>query len=128
VYALHEALRLLLAEGLAERWRRHAAASAHLQDALQSRGLELLADPAYQLPQLTAVRVPEGVEGRAVQQRLVQRHGIEIGGQLSGAGPAIWRIGLMGINATIEAADAVVEALDDVLAEQRRPARVVLAP
>lgn len=119
VYALHAALHSVLAEGLGERWRRHAAAGAHLRGELQSRGFELLAEPGYQLPQLTAVRVPEGIDGRAVQRALVEQHGIEIGGPLSSGGPAIWRIGLMGANATIEAADAVIEALDDVRSSQQ---------
>jgi alanine-glyoxylate transaminase/serine-glyoxylate transaminase/serine-pyruvate transaminase len=119
VYALHAALRSVVAEGLEQRWERHAAAGAHLRSAMRDRGFELLAEPGHELPQLTAVRVPEGIDGRAVQRRLVERHGIEIGGPLSGAGPAIWRIGLMNVNATIESADAVIEALDDALADER---------
>ena len=119
VYALHAALRSVLAEGLPQRWERHAAAGAHLRSALHERGFELLAEPGYQLPQLTAVRVPEGIEGRAVQARLLERHGIEIGAPLNGAGPAIWRIGLMGVNATVECAETVVAALDDVLDDER---------
>jgi len=81
------------------------------------RGFELLADPHYQLPQLTAVRVPDGIDGRAVQRRLVEKHGIEIGGPLHGTGPAIWRIGLMGVNASVEAAELALGALEDVLIE-----------
>jgi alanine-glyoxylate transaminase/serine-glyoxylate transaminase/serine-pyruvate transaminase len=116
VYALHEALRLVLEEGLEARWRRHADAGAHLQAGLRERGLELLADERFQLPQLTAVRVPDGVDGTEVRQRLLREHGIEIGGALDPASLPIWRIGLMGTNATIETADRVLAALDAVLA------------
>ena len=63
------------------------------------RALELLADPRHQLAPLTAVRVPEGVEGKQVQRRLLDDHGIEIGGGLGPTAPPIWRIGLMGENA-----------------------------
>ena len=115
VYALHEALCEVVEEGLEDRWRRHADAGQYLQNELQKRGLHLLADSAYQLPQLTAVCVPDGVDGREVQRRLVEEHGIEIGGPLGSTGPAIWRIGLMGANASREAADAVLAALDEVL-------------
>lgn len=115
VYALQAALRRVVAEGLEARWARHADAGAYLQAQLRARGLGLLADPAFQLPQLTAVYVPDGVDGRAVQRRLLDEHGIEIGGQLGASGPAIWRIGLMGENATRTAADIVLAALDDVL-------------
>jgi alanine-glyoxylate transaminase/serine-glyoxylate transaminase/serine-pyruvate transaminase len=68
------------------------------------------------------VRVPEGVDGKRVQQRMLSEHGIEIGGGLGPAAPAMWRIGLMGHNANAETADRVVAALDAVLAEERAPA------
>jgi alanine-glyoxylate transaminase/serine-glyoxylate transaminase/serine-pyruvate transaminase len=116
VYALHEALRLMLEEGLEARWTRHAAAGAHLQAALRARGLTLLADASRQMAPLTAVRVPEGVDGKAVQARLLAEHGIEVGGGLGPAAPPMWRIGLMGRNATTATATHVLAALDEVLA------------
>jgi alanine-glyoxylate transaminase/serine-glyoxylate transaminase/serine-pyruvate transaminase len=118
IYALHEALRQVLREGLEARWQRHAEAAAHLQGEVEARGLELLADPEHRLAPLTAVRVPEGIDGKAVQGRLLREHGIEIGGGLGPDAPAMWRIGLMGQNASIETADRVLAALDAVLAEQ----------
>ena len=116
VYALHEALSRVLDEGLEPRWARHASAGVHLQAALRERGLELLADPRRQMAPLTAVRVPDGVDGKAVQTRMLADHGIEIGGGLGPDAPPIWRIGLMGRNATVATADRVLAALDDVLA------------
>jgi len=127
VYALHEALRLVHEEGLAARWRRHAEAGAHLQRALRQRGLTLLADPARQLAPLTAVRVPERVEGRAVQARMLREHGIEIGGGLGPQAPPMWRIGLMGPNATIATADRVLAALDAVLEPELAGAQTAAA-
>lgn len=114
-YALHEALRLALEEGLEARWERHAEAGAHLQAELRGRGFELLAEPELQLPQLSAVRVPDGIDGRAVQARLLSEHGIEVGGGLGPGSPPIWRIGLMGANATIDVADRVLDGLDAVV-------------
>ncbi len=122
IYALHEALRLVLEEGVEERWQRHTRAGGHLQAGLRSRDLELLADPEHQLAPLTAVRVPDGVDGKRVQGRMLREHGIEIGGGLGPAAPAMWRIGLMGRNAERETADRVLEALDAVLEEERVPA------
>jgi alanine-glyoxylate transaminase / serine-glyoxylate transaminase / serine-pyruvate transaminase len=115
IYALHEALRLVLEEGLEARWARHSDAGEHLQGRIAELGLEPLADPAHQLAPLTAVRVPEGVDGKAVQSRLLARHGIEVGGGLGPSAPAMWRIGLMGRNADIETADRVLAALDEEL-------------
>jgi alanine-glyoxylate transaminase / serine-glyoxylate transaminase / serine-pyruvate transaminase len=118
IYALHEALRSVLTEGLETRWERHAEAAAHLQTGLESRGLELLADPDHRLAPLTAVRVPEGMDGKAVQTRMLREHGIEIGGGLGPDAPAMWRIGLMGRNASVDTADRVLAALDTVLAKE----------
>jgi alanine-glyoxylate transaminase / serine-glyoxylate transaminase / serine-pyruvate transaminase len=119
IYALHEGLRQVLEEGLEKRWERHAEAAAHLQAAVEARGLELLADPDHRLAPLTAVRVPEGMDGNAVQTRMLREHGIEIGGGLGPDAPAMWRVGLMGRNASIETADRVLDALDAVLADER---------
>jgi alanine-glyoxylate transaminase/serine-glyoxylate transaminase/serine-pyruvate transaminase len=118
IYALHEALRYTLEEGLSARWARHERAGRHLQAAIGERGLELLAEPTRQLPNLTAVRVPDGVDAKRVQQRLLNEHGIEVGGGLGPDAPSMWRIGLMGRNATIETADRVLAALDAVLADE----------
>jgi alanine-glyoxylate transaminase / serine-glyoxylate transaminase / serine-pyruvate transaminase len=117
IYALHEALREVAVEGLEARWARHMDAGRYLQDEVRSRGLELLAEPDHQLPQLTAIRVPDGIDGKAVAGRMLREHGIEIGGGLAGA-PPMWRIGLMGVNASRSVADRVLEAMDAVLADE----------
>jgi alanine-glyoxylate transaminase / serine-glyoxylate transaminase / serine-pyruvate transaminase len=117
IYALHEALREVALEGLEARWARHTDAGRFLQDEVRSRGLALLAEPEYQLPQLTAIKVPDGIDGKAVAGRMLREQGIEIGGGLAGA-PPMWRIGLMGVNASRETAGRVLEALDAVLAQE----------
>jgi alanine-glyoxylate transaminase/serine-glyoxylate transaminase/serine-pyruvate transaminase len=124
IYALHKALRLALEEGLEARWARHAEAAAHLRREVEARGLEVLAEPDHRLAPLTAVRVPEGVDGEAVQDRLLQEHGIEVGGGLGPDAPAMWRIGLMGRNASAAVADRVLGALDEALSAQRRTVAV----
>jgi alanine-glyoxylate transaminase/serine-glyoxylate transaminase/serine-pyruvate transaminase len=116
IYALHEALRLALDEGWEARLHRHLDAGRYFQTALRERGLELVADEDRQLPQLTAIRVPEGVDAKAVQSRLLVEHGIEVGGGLGPAAPSMWRVGLMGENATREIADILLDAFDTVLA------------
>jgi alanine-glyoxylate transaminase/serine-glyoxylate transaminase/serine-pyruvate transaminase len=55
---------------------------------------------------------------------MLREHGIEIGGGLGPAAPPIWRIGLMGHNATVATAERVVNALEAVLAEEDSLARV----
>ena len=116
IYALYQALRHTLEEGLDARWARHEEAGRYLQAAIRERGFDLLADPDHQLPHLTAVCVPDGVDGPRVQQRLLKEHGIEVGGGLGPDAPPMWRIGLMGPNASTAVADRVLAAFDTVLA------------
>jgi alanine-glyoxylate transaminase / serine-glyoxylate transaminase / serine-pyruvate transaminase len=111
IYALYEVLRQTLVEGLAQRWARHTEAGVHLQERARAAGLELLAEPDHQLAPLTAIRVPNGTDGKAVQGRLLVEEGIEVGGGLGPQAPPIWRIGLMGPNAAIETADRVFDAI-----------------
>jgi alanine-glyoxylate transaminase / serine-glyoxylate transaminase / serine-pyruvate transaminase len=119
IYALHEALRQALIEGLEQRWARHEAAASLLRAGLAARGLGILADPNHRLAPLTAVMIPDGIDGKRVQTQMLREHGIEIGGGLGPDAPPIWRIGLMGINATAETVDRVLGALDAVLAQER---------
>jgi len=114
-YALYTGVRLALEEGLEDRWARNLDAGRYFQEEIRSRGFELLADPDHQLVELTAVKVPDGVDGKEVQTRILREHGIEVGGGLGPKAPPIWRVGLMGVNANRETADRVLGAFDAVL-------------
>jgi alanine-glyoxylate transaminase/serine-glyoxylate transaminase/serine-pyruvate transaminase len=114
-YALYEGIRLALEEGLERRWARHEDAGRHFQAQMRDRGFTFLSDPEHQLWELTAVDVPDGVDGKQVQTRFLREHGIEIGGGLGPTAPPIWRVGLMGVNANRETADRVLAAFDAVL-------------
>lgn len=97
--AVHAGLGRLLEEGLPAVWERHAASGERLQDALPELGFELLAEKGHRLPQLTAARLPEGIDDATARTALRTDFGIEVGaglGPLAGSG---WRIGLMGQNA-----------------------------
>jgi alanine-glyoxylate transaminase/serine-glyoxylate transaminase/serine-pyruvate transaminase len=118
-YALYEGVRLALEEGMEARWARHAEAGARFQDGMRERGFALLAEPELQLAALSAVRVPEDIDGKEIQHRLLREHNIEVGGGLGPDAPPIWRIGLMGVNARVETADRMLEAFDAVLAPER---------
>jgi alanine-glyoxylate transaminase/serine-glyoxylate transaminase/serine-pyruvate transaminase len=118
IYALYEALREIASEGLEARWERHNRIAADFRGKLRARGLELLAEPEHQLAPLSAVRIPEGVDSKRVQTRLLREHGIEVGGGLGPAAPDMWRIGLMGYNARQDVADRVLGAFDAVLADE----------
>ena len=96
VYALHEALRLTLIEGLEARYARHARHGAALAAGLEAMGLALPVPPAERMPQLTPVLIPDGIEDKAVRGALLANYGLEIGGGLGPMKGRVWRIGLMG--------------------------------
>jgi alanine-glyoxylate transaminase/serine-glyoxylate transaminase/serine-pyruvate transaminase len=62
--------------------------------------------------------VPDEIDAARVQKRLLDEHDIEVGGGLGPDAPPMWRIGLMGPNASTAVADRVLEALDAVLATE----------
>lgn len=96
VFSLHAGLGALLDEGLAAAHARHEACGRGLQDGLEAMGLDLVAPASHRLPQLTSVRIPDGVDDAAVRRQLLDRHGIEIGGGLGPFAGTAWRIGCMG--------------------------------
>ena len=115
-YALHEALKLVLEEGLQARWRRHKDQHLALKRELEAMDLRYLADPEHQLPMLNAVATPDGVDEAAARKRLMDEHAIEIGGGLGEFKGKAWRIGLMGESATSRHVEALASALRALLA------------
>ncbi|MFM6849280.1 MAG: pyridoxal-phosphate-dependent aminotransferase family protein [Terrabacter sp.] len=116
VASLHAGLRRIADEGLEKVWDRHAEAGRLLQDGLEEMGLELFAQEGSRLPELTTVRVPDGVDSAAVRGYLLERHDIEIGAGVGEFASTVWRIGLMGHNARPDRVALVLAALEDALA------------
>jgi len=115
IYGLHEALRIVLEEGLQARWARHARVHRGLKAGLEGIGLKYLADPAHQLPMLNAVSAPAGADEAAIRKRLLDGYGIEIGGGLGAFKGKAWRVGLMGESATDRHVDALTAALKEII-------------
>jgi alanine-glyoxylate transaminase/serine-glyoxylate transaminase/serine-pyruvate transaminase len=118
LYALREALRLIMEEGVQQRWQRHAHTAAGLRAGLTALELELFADPAYRLDPLTTIVVPDKVDAAQVQRQLYHQYNIEIGGGLGTLQGKIWRIGLMGDSCKTSNVLLVLAALEHVLAQQ----------
>lgn len=115
LYALHESLLMLAEEGLEAAWARHRANHLRLRAGLDALGLELLVPEAARLPQLNAIRIPEGADDPGVRRALLNAHGIEIGAGLGPLAGKVWRIGLMGESSRPECVDRVLAALGQVL-------------
>ena len=110
-YALHEALRLVLEEGLENRWRRHEQNHLALKAGLKALGLSIGSQEGNQLWQLNAVTVPEGADEAAVRKRLLSDWNIEIGAGLGPLKGKVWRIGLMGETSSQASVEKVLGAL-----------------
>jgi (S)-ureidoglycine-glyoxylate aminotransferase len=123
LYAARECARILLQEGLAAAFERHARASKALTEGLQAIGLRLFGDQKHKMPNVTGVHIPAGVDGERVRHALLNEHNIEIGTSFGPLHGKIWRIGTMGYNAREEAVTTTLRALETVLAAQkfRRP-------
>jgi len=114
-YALREALRLVAEEGLAARWLRHQENAELFWQGLADLGLECHVDREFRLPSLTTVRVPDGVDAKAVAGRLLTEYNIEIAGGLGELAGQVWRVGLMGFNSRRENVMLLLGALKQVL-------------
>jgi alanine-glyoxylate transaminase/serine-glyoxylate transaminase/serine-pyruvate transaminase len=118
LYALREALRIVVEEGLQVRIARHKRNAEAFHAGLAAMGIELHAQEGYRLPSLVTARVPEGVDDDVLRRGLLNQHNIEVGrgiGELQGK---ILRIGLMGYNSTETNVLALLFALETQLLAQ----------
>jgi alanine-glyoxylate transaminase/serine-glyoxylate transaminase/serine-pyruvate transaminase len=110
-YALHEALRIVLEEGLEASWRRHHEVHQAFIREMRNLELEPAVAEAIRAPMINAVRIPEGVDDARVRQRLYDDFNIEIGAGLGPLKGKIWRVGLMGHGARVENVELLAGAL-----------------
>ncbi len=114
-YALHEALRNIVEEGLEPRFERHYRNSKLLGEKLAELGITFSAQKGYRLPTLNTVTIPDGVDDGVVRKQLLNEFGIEIGGGLGEFKGKVWRIGLMGYSSQKKNVLLLYEALKEIL-------------
>ena len=114
-YGLHEALRLIVDEGLEPRWARHQRAGDALKAGLEAMGIQLFGDTKHRLPMITAMMIPEGVPDEEGRARLLEEFGVEVATSFGPLRGRIWRIGTMGYNAELRTVLTVLTALEHVL-------------
>ena len=115
IFALHEAYRIVLEEGLENRYKRHIQNHKLLLTGLESMGFEFLVNKSYRLPMLNAVRTPHGINDSEVRSQLLNEYNIEIGAGLGQFAGNVWRIGLMGESSTADHVYLLLSALKDIL-------------
>jgi len=114
-YAIHEALRLVLEEGLEKRWKRHEQNHLALKRGIEAMKLQIASQAGHQLWQLNAISVPSGADEAAVRKRLLEEFGIEVGAGLGPLKGKIWRVGLMGENSRPDVVETFLGAMKKVL-------------
>ncbi|MBM7571122.1 pyridoxal-phosphate-dependent aminotransferase family protein [Aquibacillus albus] len=115
LYALREGLRIVIEEGLENRFTRHKYHEKALIAGLEAMGLSLFGNRECKLPTVTCVSIPNGVDPESVRRMLLQQFGIEIASSFGPLQGKIWRIGSMGYSCRKENILFVLGALEAVL-------------
>ncbi len=93
---LDVALDMMLAEGRDAIFARHHAVGELTRRRARALGLQLFAEPAHASDTVTAICVPEGVDGKALTKALREREGVVMAGGQDKLEGQIIRIGHLG--------------------------------
>ncbi len=119
IFALREALRIVLEEGLEARWARHLENQQALVAGLEAMGQQLfVVNPADRMITVTGLHVPAGVDDRKARQQLLDEFNIEIAGGFGPLKGKLWRVGLMGYSCQRNNVLLFLAALEKVLLDQ----------
>lgn len=115
IIGLSEALKRIKKDGLEDTLNRHKKHAKAVREAVRALGLELYAPDAGS-DAVTAVKVPEGIDGAKLVKTMRDKYGVAIAGGQAQVKGKIFRIATMGY---ITAADLKVsiETLETVLLE-----------
>ena len=114
-YALYEALRIVLEEGLEASWKRHREIHTVFVREMRKLEIEPAVAESIRAPMINAIRIPEGADDAKVRQRLYDEFNIEIGAGLGPLKGKIWRVGLMGHGARVENVELLAKALRQLI-------------
>jgi len=115
VYALNEACKIILEEGLSNRFKRHQVIAHATREGVKSMGLEIFPDESVASNTVTVVNVPEGLTASDIVNRMLEEHGIMIAGGLRRLAGKVIRIGHMANTADQNHIIPTLAALEEVL-------------
>jgi alanine-glyoxylate transaminase / serine-glyoxylate transaminase / serine-pyruvate transaminase len=119
IYALREAMRLTMEEGLENRWARHRVNQQALIAGLEAMNLELLVkNPKERLVTVTPVMITAGIDDVKFRNQLLDEFNIEIAGGIGPLKGKIWRLGLMGYCAQKANVLLLLSAMEKVMTDQ----------
>lgn len=97
LYGLHEAMEMILAEGLENVFARHQRLALACRAAVAGWGLEVQClDAERYSPVLTGVVTPEGVDADALRKLILERYNLSLGTGLGKIKGRMFRIGHLG--------------------------------
>jgi len=103
LFALREALRQILEEGLENVQRRHQLVGEAIRRGVKAMGLKLFGDEKYASNTVTAIYNPEGIDGRKLRSLLRTKFGVVLAGGQGAVQNTIFRIGHLGYVDVIDA-------------------------
>ena len=113
VRAFAEATRIILEEGIEERFERHSLFAEAIRAGLAALGFTFFTDPRFTASTLSVVRYPEGVDDKAFRSSLYE-NGIVVAGGLAQTLGKVFRMGHMG-NLTSAQVKFAIEAVEKTL-------------
>ncbi|TET54104.1 MAG: alanine--glyoxylate aminotransferase family protein [Actinobacteria bacterium] len=96
IVGLRESLKMMREEGLENIIKRHAQLADAVRAGVTAIGLELFAPSEGRGNAVTAVKVPEGVDGKAIPRIMSSKYGVTIAGGQEHLAGKIFRLGHLG--------------------------------
>ena len=125
INAYHAAMKIVMAEGLEERYKRHKNYGIAVRAALEVYGMKALADETVAAPTLSCILYPQGVDD-AEFRKLLSDKGLILAGSLASLSGKAFRIGHMG-NTTPQMLKKTVQLIGETLKEMGHTADVKAA-
>jgi len=113
IRAFAEATRIIIEEGIEERFERHDLFADAIRAGLGALGFSFFTDPRFESSTLSVVRYPDGVEDKAFRAGL-NANGVVVAGGLGPTAGRVFRMGHMG-NLTSPQVRFAIEAVENTL-------------
>lgn len=115
VYAYDEGMRLVLEEGMDNRYKRHTAYGRAVRAGLSAYGMKALANEEVAAATLSCILYPEGVNDAEFRGTLAKK-GLVVAGALAHLAGKAFRIGHMG-NTTVDMLEKAIVLIGETLKE-----------
>ena len=117
MFTLDVGLQSMVDEGIENVFGRHHEIAEHTRNGAEKLGLEILPERRFASDTLTAIKLPEGLDGKAFVSKVLSDHNVVLGGGQGELTGKIFRIGHMGwvekdhIDEALDAAESTLKAM-----------------